>query len=157
MTFARCSVGASARRRQEAWEENPAANMGLNDLEEPGSFVHSRSSLRSICGHFNSLGCHGPIGDMLDKYDTVFGNVPGSSLLKTKRPVTAAFTRWHTTLFFLAVACLVLYDSVHDMTSIIEGSRQAQCEFTPPATEHDHTDAYTLLNASLSPICAHSC
>jgi hypothetical protein len=137
MTFARSR--ASARRQQEAREENPSANMVLNRLEEPDSFVHSRSSLSSICGHFNSLGCHGPIGDMLDKYDTVFGNVPGSSLWNTKRPLTAAFTRWPTTLFFLAIACLLLYDSVWDMTSIVEGSRQAQCELHTP---HDRTRSH---------------
>lgn len=111
--------------------ENPATSVGSGDLDDqegaPDKFAHSRSSLGGICGNFNSLCCHGPIGELLDKYETVFRNVPHGSLGNTKRPVTAAFTRWPLTLTTLVLAAIILYDSAYDMRSIVQGSRQAEC------------------------------
>jgi len=95
---------------------------------EHDGFVHSRDSLGAICGHSNSLSYVGPLGEMLDSYETVFRHVPGSSLFWTKQAVSAALTRRASILLLYVIAVMFLYDTGHDVSSMIDGSRQAGCQ-----------------------------
>lgn len=94
--------------------------------------VHDRDSLSAILLYSNALPSHGPIGEMLYSHETVFRNVPGSSLFWTKHAVTAALTRRNTIFVLFVLAVMFLYDTGENLSSIANESRKAECSGWDP-------------------------